>query len=448
MKKTFLIFSILSPLLPFAQSDSCQGIKWAEGLSWNQIKERAKEENKFIFVDAYATWCAPCKKMDKEVYPDKKVGDAMNPYFISVKIQMDRTDKDDETIKSSYKFAEMLQSKYQPNGYPTFYFFTPDGKLAHRGIGFLDLERFLQLAKEALTDPVARYERDIEKFKKAQLEFQNMPALANEAWQRKEKELAIAIVRDYKTNYVDKITDEEAFTHANLYLIADFATSIPLTSGDRYFKFFYACPDIADSIINRVLSGKRQKVVNDIVTSIIGKEEVGNKIYDNGKPISGIRPNWEKYKDSIEKKYGTEYNSRIFPDAQIFYYASVSDWKHFAKYVDEKIRTYPPDRYRKLYFAFGPSFALNYWAWDIFTKCNDKKVLKKAVEWAELALQLEPSNSAIVDTKANLLYKIGKIRQAITCEEQAVKLSKNEKKYITTLEKMKAGLITWPAGNQ
>ena len=54
---------------------SYHGIKWVTGLSWEQVLTKAKTENKFIFVDCYATWCGPCKVMDKDVYPNDTVGD-------------------------------------------------------------------------------------------------------------------------------------------------------------------------------------------------------------------------------------------------------------------------------------------------------------------------------------------------------------------------------------
>ena len=61
-----------------------QGIKFEEGLSWEQVKQKAKTENKFIFVDCYATWCAPCKMMDKYVYQNDTVGEFVKDKFIYV----------------------------------------------------------------------------------------------------------------------------------------------------------------------------------------------------------------------------------------------------------------------------------------------------------------------------------------------------------------------------
>src|SRR5690554_7048278 len=40
------------------------GIKF-ENLTFEEAIQKAKEENKLIFLDAYAVWCGPCKMMDR-----------------------------------------------------------------------------------------------------------------------------------------------------------------------------------------------------------------------------------------------------------------------------------------------------------------------------------------------------------------------------------------------
>src|SRR5688572_597879 len=88
-----------------------KGIQWVNDLNWQQVVAKAKSENKFIFVDCYATWCGPCKLMDKDVYPQKVVGDFANSRFISVKVQMDKTDKDVVKVREWYNDAATLSSQ-------------------------------------------------------------------------------------------------------------------------------------------------------------------------------------------------------------------------------------------------------------------------------------------------------------------------------------------------
>ncbi len=87
MKKILLTtISYLFFLFSFSQEE---GMHFAQGMSWQQILAKAKKENKYIFVDCYTTWCGPCKFMAKNIFPLKETGDAVNPHYICVGIQID-----------------------------------------------------------------------------------------------------------------------------------------------------------------------------------------------------------------------------------------------------------------------------------------------------------------------------------------------------------------------
>ncbi len=98
-----------------------------------------------------------------------------------------------------------------------------------------------------------------------------------------------------------------------------------------------------------------------------------------------------------------------------------------------------------------------------------KAALTKALEWSDLSIKLdredpekpksegeslENVNLQLVDTKANLLYKLGRVQEGIALEEKAVELdNENAKKagredfvsgYAEYVDKMKKGLPTWP----
>src|SRR5687767_3874663 len=99
------------------------GIIWVDNLNWQEVLKKAKKENKYIFVDCYATWCKPCKQMDKDVYANDSVGDFLNAKFIAVKVQMDSTKGDNEFTRSWYKTAKEMRTAYRVAEYPTFLFF-------------------------------------------------------------------------------------------------------------------------------------------------------------------------------------------------------------------------------------------------------------------------------------------------------------------------------------
>lgn len=433
--------------LPFSskeqKNNNIKGIDWTEGLTWDQIKQKAKAESKFIFVDAYATWCVPCKKMDKEVYNDEKVGNSTNSKFISVKIQMDESNVDSEEIRAWYPVARSLKNQFSLDGYPTFLFFSPQGELIHRGVGYKNSSDFIDLVKEALTDPITRYNNRLILFKTGKLPYSDMAMLARDAWNGKDKQMAAEIARKYKKEFADKLSDEDAYEKVNLIFIAEFYSEMQLTSKDRYFLFFYKNSHLADSIMNQDNLIKRKMAAN-VVFGIIQKEEITSKIYKDGKPIIDSKPNWKKIQKSIKNKYGQLYIDKYFPDIEIRFYQVTKDWNNYAKYVNEKITKITPQTGGKLFGGqFGDAWQLNMYAWTLFLGCNDKVILQKGLSWIDKSLELEEREYAI-DTKANLLYKIGRIPEAIILEEKAVTLSKNDKSTVETLQKMKSGIPTWP----
>jgi len=48
------LFTLITSLC-YAKA-SAQGIEFQQGLNWTQVKEKAVQEHKYIFVDCYATW--------------------------------------------------------------------------------------------------------------------------------------------------------------------------------------------------------------------------------------------------------------------------------------------------------------------------------------------------------------------------------------------------------
>ena len=82
MKKNLMFYLLLCTTAVMAQPKLEDGIKFEQG-NWANTLAKAKAENKIVFVDAYTTWCGPCKKMDAETFPDKMVGDFYNKNFIN-----------------------------------------------------------------------------------------------------------------------------------------------------------------------------------------------------------------------------------------------------------------------------------------------------------------------------------------------------------------------------
>lgn len=152
MKRLIIFISMVF----IAQDIFAQGISFEKDLSWEQVKAKAKAENKSIFLDVMATWCGPCKTMEKTVFSDEKVGAYFNDKFISVKVQTDQTPDDSEFVKKWYADARQINQAYSIRVLPSFVFLTPNGDLAYQVAGSRNANALIEIAKVAI-DPKNQY---------------------------------------------------------------------------------------------------------------------------------------------------------------------------------------------------------------------------------------------------------------------------------------------------
>ncbi|MFK7947866.1 MAG: thioredoxin family protein [Saprospiraceae bacterium] len=116
---------------------TAQGIEFFHG-SYEEALEESKSQGKLIFVDAYAEWCGPCKRMSATVFKDDKVGEFYNQNFINMKIDMEKGE------------GPKLARKYGVRAYPTLFFLDEKGTVVAKVTGGRQTKQFLQLGENAL----------------------------------------------------------------------------------------------------------------------------------------------------------------------------------------------------------------------------------------------------------------------------------------------------------
>ncbi len=143
---SFLFFSI------GLTSINAQGIEFFKG-TWEEALAEAKKQDKILFVDAYAKWCGPCKRMAAQVFPLKEVGDVYNEHFINLKLDCEKAD------------GITFRKKYPVQAFPTLYFLDPNGEIVHRTKGGRQADGLIALANEAMSkyDSSADYATEYEK---------------------------------------------------------------------------------------------------------------------------------------------------------------------------------------------------------------------------------------------------------------------------------------------
>ncbi len=159
MKKIgFIVQFLCLALFSFGQSAG-DGIRFIEGEKWENVLKMAQEQDKYIFMDCYTSWCGPCKALAKDIFTRKDVGDFFNANFINVKYDMEKG------------VGKDLYKQYKSNiiGFPTLLLINKEGKVMHQMAGFQEADVLIagmKAGKEgkslfACRDRYAAGERDL-----------------------------------------------------------------------------------------------------------------------------------------------------------------------------------------------------------------------------------------------------------------------------------------------
>lgn len=131
-----LLFSTLITIITVVAL-SAQGIDFFHG-TWEEALAEAEKQEKLIFVDAYAVWCGPCKRMAKEVFTNDKVGEFYNKNFINVKMDMEKAE------------STSFRKNHSVSAYPTLFYIDYSGELVMQVKGAKQVDDFIALGKQAL----------------------------------------------------------------------------------------------------------------------------------------------------------------------------------------------------------------------------------------------------------------------------------------------------------
>ncbi|QDW25832.1 DUF255 domain-containing protein [Pedobacter sp. KBS0701] len=404
MKKLFLIFL----LLPFIGTAQVKGTHFEHGLSWQQVKEKAKKENKYLLVDCFTTWCGPCKYMASTIFPQEKVGEFFNKNFVNVKVQFDQTKNDSEEVKSWYADAQSMSKEFRINAYPTFLIFSPQGKLVHRIVGGGEADEFIARAQMAL-NPETQYYTLMKKSESGNVAPETLKQLAISAEAAYDEENSAKFANAYIA------TQKDLYTKENLEFLSRYTKS----SKSKGFELMLNHPEKIDAVLGK---GKS----NEILSAVVLEESIYPGLR---KPNANI----DSLVAAAKSKYPTVDISKPVDLIKIQIFQSEKKWDKFQPAVLS---------YMKKYGTEVRADMLNSFAWTVFENCKDANCITEALSWSKRSVdETQSKEPAYLDTYANLLYKLGKKDQAIAMQQKAVDLvtAENKTQYQVTLEKMKKG---------
>lgn len=111
-----------------ASSDS---INWH---SYNDGMVLGKNEDKKIFLHFYANWCRYCVKMEKETFHNPALVAYINEYFISIKVDTDKANTDQQ---------KKIMAGYNVSGLPSTWFIDENGEKISNLPGFIPPSKLL-----------------------------------------------------------------------------------------------------------------------------------------------------------------------------------------------------------------------------------------------------------------------------------------------------------------
>lgn len=130
------VYAFANPKVDFI-ADPKEGIQFHKG-TWEEALQIAKKENKLIFLDVYATWCGPCKKLKANTFSNTEVGDFYNHNFVNVAFDGEQGD------------GAMLMQKYRLSSFPSLLFIDGNGKLIGQTGGYHNSNELLTLGNQII----------------------------------------------------------------------------------------------------------------------------------------------------------------------------------------------------------------------------------------------------------------------------------------------------------
>lgn len=382
MKKLLSALFLISSLFYFSQ-----GIVF-ENSDFKSSLAKAKKENKLIFLDAYTSWCGPCKLMAKNIFTQKSVGDTYNAHFVNAKIDMEKG----EGIE--------LAKKFKVNAYPTYLFINGDGEVVHRTLGYVEEKDFLQFAKDA-EDPARRIGALKKQFEAGEKNPEFLKNLAN---------LTIYTEPDFTAKVLERyFADKNTLDKEDVGLLLQ---AIKNTESPLYKTF----------------EAKKQSVV------AVVSEDSYNKINKDLKLSTITTKAYNKETKSYNEAY-------LLTEAEKIVGKTEAEKYVLRQKANDAIRQKDVATYEKLLlqlykdYTTYPAEKLNTVAWLFFENVTTKSSLETALLWSKESVKKD-ENYAFTDTLANLYNKLGDKANAKLWAQKSIELAKKSGEDYEDTEKL------------
>lgn len=367
------LFLLTLGVISWSLSAQETGIQFSHA-SFDELLAEAKAEDKLIFIDAYTTWCGPCKMMSAKVFPQEKVGEVYNERFINAKIDMEKGE------------GPGIAQGYGVNAYPTYLFIDGDGNLMHKAMGYIPAEALLALADDAsgpksLGRLNARYDggdRD--------------PAFVEEYLEvlsgLYERQRASEVVQDYLAGK-DDWSDEKTLQ----LIIAN-----PGEVGSKRMNYLLTHADEAIQIAG---SGSYMMGLQEVLLTKYMREAGQRQL----PPTAKIVPFYAQHAAPLKDRLVAHYT--------MFQAEQMRETDTYLAATKAYLNAYPSNDFGELNGA----------AWNFYEQTDNPDDLKLALSWAQQSVAID-ANYPNLDTLAWLYQKLGMDDKAKATAKRAIEMAK------------------------
>lgn len=335
MKKVLIM---LLAVICCQQQILAQGVHFMGG-PLKEVLSKAKVEKKLVFIDCYTSWCGPCARMTREIFPQKVCGDYFNDIFVSTKFDMEKGE------------GAELQKTFKCISYPTFVILNADGKEVARLSG----------ASTTAEDFVGRIKAAVD------------PSCSSDSLKKKyEANKCMQTGLPYAKALYDKG-----------YNISEILDDIYLHSAefDRYnsefLTYFLNCTDFRSSMFDRMMFDK------EMWNERLGRENVDRMIFDSYRKtmylVASGRPNDLSADDVRKAAFLTSllalpYNNteRYLPSIAL--YVKTKDWDRLIDVFTRRVLPATDDSYKAILMGILQQYYPQF-------NDNQKAIVDKALEF-------------------------------------------------------------------
>ena len=216
-------------------------------IDFNEALKQSQAENKLVFIDFYTDWCGPCRKMSKEVFPQKQVGDYFNAQFVCIKLNAEKEGKE-------------LAQKFEVKAYPTFIIADQQGNAKATITGAFPADAFVAKVKNEL-NPEMTPERMKQRYESGERTPELVDAYAMSFMEQKKMDEGYKIIDDY----FNSLSDKQKLAPENLFVFTRYTFDV----SDPKCQFWTKNVEKADSKTKEIALAHLQKLYHSATSTYL-----------------------------------------------------------------------------------------------------------------------------------------------------------------------------------